>query len=284
MALVIVMWAAASLLLQKQRATTASYPLSRTVQYSFNVKNNQAMAIENARFSAFAPVARNATQRVVKIKSSHPYEIEVDKFNNQLLHFTFDRLAPFETKVVKIRVELVHANVANEYGLAQAELFLQNEKFIQSKNELIVKKAKSLRRETDHDSVKAIYQFSANRINYKGYIKQDLGALHALKTREGDCTEYSALVVALARALGFPSRIVAGYVYPGNATLRPRDFHNWAEVYFAGRWHIVDAQYQRFVENQSHFVAMRVVAFEENKSGSSHQLVYASDQLNVEMN
>ncbi len=277
-------WVAASLLLTQQQEA-ANYPFQRIVQYSFDIKNNQAEAVSEVHFSTFAPVAKNATQRVVKIKTSHPYELKVDQYHNQMLHFSFARLAPFETKVVTVRVELEHSEVSNPYGDTQVKDFLHAERFIQSSDARIVKKAQSIVAATDKATVKAIFQFAANRIDYKGYIKPDLGALHALRTREGDCTEYSALVVAFSRALGVPSRMVAGYAYEGNATLRSRDFHNWAEVFFDGRWYIVDAQYKRFVQNQSHFIAMRVVTPVSNgQQGSSHQLVYASDEISVKMN
>ena len=49
----------------------------------------------------------------------------------------------------------------------------------------------------------------------------------ALKTKNGDCTEYAELMIALCRAKGIPARIVNGMVVV-NAT-NPR--HNWVEIY-----------------------------------------------------
>ena len=47
---------------------------------------------------------------------------------------------------------------------------------------------------------------------YVGYIKNDRGALYALKTKEGDCTEFMHLFVALCRANKIPARCIGGYV------------------------------------------------------------------------
>jgi transglutaminase-like putative cysteine protease len=44
-------------------------------------------------------------------------------------------------------------------------------------------------------------------------------------------------MIALARAAGVPARFVSAYAHQ----LDPPDFHAVAEVWMAGRWHMVDA-------------------------------------------
>ena len=70
-----------------------------------------------------------------------------------------------------------------------------------------------------------------------------------LATREADCSEFSALFVAMARSLGLPARIVSGLAYGGDSF----GGHAWVEVW-AGRWieldptwgtHFVDATHIR---------------------------------------
>src|ERR1041385_4515814 len=48
-----------------------------------------------------------------------------------------------------------------------------------------------------------------------------------LATREADCSEFSALFVAMARSLGLPARIVSGLAYSGNSF----GGHAWVEVW-----------------------------------------------------
>ncbi len=70
-----------------------------------------------------------------------------------------------------------------------------------------------------------------------------------LATREADCSEFSALFVAMARSLGLPARIVSGLAYGGDSF----GGHAWVEVW-VGRWieldptwgtHFVDATHIR---------------------------------------
>jgi len=73
-----------------------------------------------------------------------------------------------------------------------------------------------------------------------------IGMATAAETAEqkaGDCTEHSVLAAALARAVGMPSRVVAGLVYapdllgPGEGAF---GYHMWTELY-VGEWLPIDA-------------------------------------------
>jgi len=60
-------------------------------------------------------------------------------------------------------------------------------------------------------------------------------ASQVLKEREGDCSEQSVLLTALARSAGIPARCVMGLVYQDGAFYR----HMWTEVW-VGRWQPLD--------------------------------------------
>ena len=55
--------------------------------------------------------------------------------------------------------------------------------------------------------------------------------VETLATREADCSEFSALFIAMARSLGLPARPVSGLAFNGNSF----GGHAWVEVW-AGRW------------------------------------------------
>ncbi|WP_158774735.1 transglutaminase family protein [Cobetia sp. L2A1] len=69
-------------------------------------------------------------------------------------------------------------------------------------------------------------------------------------SQSGYCTHYASTSVFLARAVGFPARMVAGYLggesqgdAAGNEqelSIRQYDAHAWVEVFYAGRWHRFD--------------------------------------------
>ena len=74
-------------------------------------------------------------------------------------------------------------------------------------------------------------------------------AAQTLATREADCSEFSALFIAMARSLGLPARMVSGLAYSGDSF----GGHAWVEVW-VGRWieldptwgtHFVDATHIR---------------------------------------
>ena len=78
-------------------------------------------------------------------------------------------------------------------------------------------------------------------------------ALEVLRTRVGDCNEHTALYVAMARALGLPSRIAVGLVFLRGAFY----YHAWPEVYVAegdgrGLWLPVDPTLNQFPADPTH--------------------------------
>jgi Transglutaminase-like superfamily len=78
-------------------------------------------------------------------------------------------------------------------------------------------------------------------------------ALEVLRTRVGDCNEHTVLYVAMARALGIPSRIAVGLVYLHGAFY----YHAWPEVYLEGPpgrglWMPVDPTLNEFPADATH--------------------------------
>lgn len=63
-------------------------------------------------------------------------------------------------------------------------------------------------------------------------------AAEVAKNRSGDCTEYSVLLAALARANGIPSRLAAGVIYmplyQGKEDVM--GYHVWVQLYLGGEW------------------------------------------------
>ena len=78
-------------------------------------------------------------------------------------------------------------------------------------------------------------------------------AREVLRTRVGDCNEHTALYVAMARALGVPSRIAVGLVYLRGGFY----YHAWPEVYVdegrgRGLWLPVDPTLNQFPADATH--------------------------------
>jgi transglutaminase-like putative cysteine protease len=72
-------------------------------------------------------------------------------------------------------------------------------------------------------------------------------ALQVLEARQGDCNEHTVLYVALARAIGLPTRTAVGLV-----NVRGRFYyHAWPEVYYNG-WVAVDPTLGQYPADASH--------------------------------
>ena len=214
-----------------------SYNVPRQVRYSFALKNTTNKVKQNIGFQVYAPVKQTATQIVKNIDASHPYELVIDQLENQILYFTFKELAPYATKIIKIKASLFLSSEPNKLPLkVDAGQFVKPEHYVESDHPDIILKAKSFKATNRIQTAKDILSWVANHINYSGYIQKELGAYYAFKHKKGDCTEYMDLFTALCRAKNIPCKRVGGYVIDKNAVLKPSDYHNWVEFYDGKKW------------------------------------------------
>ncbi len=122
--------------------------------------------------------------------------------------------------------------------------------FIQSDAPEIISRAGAIVGD-ERDALKvsnAIVKWVYENLN-KRFSASFSNALDVLKTGGGDCTEHSALYVALARAVGLPAREVSGIVYSGDDG--GFYYHQWAEA-FVGKWVAVDPTFGQFQADATH--------------------------------
>jgi transglutaminase-like putative cysteine protease len=92
-----------------------------------------------------------------------------------------------------------------------------------------------------HDRLEKVYGASHDR------------ASDVLEAGQGDCTEHTVLLVALARALGIPARPVHGLVYARYADGQDALYwHAWAEIRSAGEWIPLDPTFGQPVADATH--------------------------------
>ncbi len=66
-------------------------------------------------------------------------------------------------------------------------------------------------------------------------------AMYACDAQSGNCTDYHALFIGLARAVGIPARFAIGVAIPSERDDGGTDgYHCWAEFYADGKWWPVD--------------------------------------------
>jgi transglutaminase-like putative cysteine protease/Tfp pilus assembly protein PilF len=116
----------------------------------------------------------------------------------------------------------------NEANLTQ---YLQATREIPSNDKNVVARAQEIAGK-DRDAWSVAQKLAAwthKNLEWKFVASAD--AAQTLATREADCSEFSQLYVAMARALGLPARVVSGLAYTGSSF----GAHAWVEVWI-GRW------------------------------------------------
>lgn len=122
-------------------------------------------------------------------------------------------------------------------GETQANLLIQSD-------EPLIKRLAARATEgatTDAAKAAAIEQFVHNYIQQANFSQAFATATEVAKSQRGDCTEYSVLLAALARAAGIPARVAVGLVYTHSAGNPGFAFHMWDELYVDGHWIPFDA-------------------------------------------
>ncbi|ODS24335.1 hypothetical protein AB835_04000 [Candidatus Endobugula sertula] len=260
------------------------YQQQRILRFSYEISNSQSSAIKNAKFSSYLPVLLMSNQQAIDIKASQKFKEQKSRSGNRVGHFDLGVIPPYGKKLVSFVAKIDMAEKANVVNLNHPEKYLKEESYIELSHPAITKLSQQLKGHSDRQSIERIYQWASKRIQYVGYTSQDKGALYAIQHLRGDCTEYMYTVVALARVLGIPARGVGGYVYQHNQVVSPEDYHNWAEVYLDGAWHIVDAQKKNLMVNTEDYIALRILSDASvSLLGSSHRFVVANNQLTIKM-
>ena len=96
------------------------------------------------------------------------------------------------------------------------------------------------RHASPQDRGRAAYDYARTVLEVRKEA-ENRGALYALQTGGGDCTEYAAVFAALSRAMGIPARLTAEFLFGENESKFSQPNHHSAEVFINGRWLPVDA-------------------------------------------
>jgi transglutaminase-like putative cysteine protease len=125
---------------------------------------------------------------------------------------------------------------------------LQSSMLIQSDAPELQREAAAIIGE-ERDGLKAVRQLSSWVYSHleKRPTLSIPSAMDVWKRRAGDCNEHSVLFAALARAVGIPTRVVAGLLYSDGRFF----YHAWNEVYL-GRWVTVDALLNQVPADPTH--------------------------------
>jgi transglutaminase-like putative cysteine protease len=263
----------------------AAYTRPLQIRYGFTLTNTTNQLVKKVRLRAFVPLRQTATQKRTRLTTSHPFEELGEGPNNQALLFKLGDMAPYSSRVVTVRAQLLLADTPVPTKPDNQNLFLSAENHIEADHPRIVRLAQTLKQSKAPATARQVHDWVAGNLKYTGYRKNPRGALYALTHRQGDCTEFMHLFVALCRANGIPARGRGGYICEKNSVLKPAGYHNWAEFYDGRSWLLADPQNRVFMQDPATYIAMRSVGVAAGThSQKFHQYQVAGDGVIVKMN
>jgi transglutaminase-like putative cysteine protease len=127
---------------------------------------------------------------------------------------------------------------------AEARQHLQPERMIPSDPAVQAAAEKAVAgQDSDLRRARALYDHVMDQMKYKKFGKGwgQGDAVFACNTLYGNCTDYHAYFIGLARAVGIPARFAIGAAIPSERNEGGTDgYHCWAEFYAEGKWWPVD--------------------------------------------
>ncbi len=173
------------------------------------------------------------------VSSNYPIKrMYVDQENNWHGVFEIGEVAPGETKT--IRLELLYEVGIHDPGVSSQDVglisdvpsylepYLQTDDKWESDNFMIQQRAIGVvvGQPNVYLAAKQILESVVESLDYQVQISRQ-GALWALQNGVGDCSEYTDLAIALARAAGIPARAMYGWGYSDDNIIG----HAWPEFY-----------------------------------------------------
>jgi transglutaminase-like putative cysteine protease len=191
---------------------------------------------------------RNQTVHRVTIDAPNPVSIGREaRFGNQCLHVRVE--TPRASVTVTLAIEATRReNSGDDEPLSDDERaeYLKPEPLVLLDGPIRALALEATRGlDTDTEKARAVYERVVGLMKYdksgKGWGRGD--ALFACDAKRGNCTDFHALVIGMARSVGIPARFAIGLPLPdARGTGEIPGYHCWAELYVRGRgWVPVDA-------------------------------------------
>ncbi|MHC4214213.1 MAG: transglutaminase-like domain-containing protein, partial [Planctomycetota bacterium] len=183
------------------------------------------------------PRSISGRQKIESVSCNPPASRIINKNGNRYAQFQFFKPKKRFSVNIKVHAELYRYDLdtarkkKGKYHVEEPDLgeFLIDERLIQKDDESIRAMAKKINGRSRLETVKKVYEYVIDTLEFGGLFEDEFGAVQALSQKKGDCTEYSDLFVALCRAKGIPARVVTGYTIRFDS-VPPK--HHWTEVYF----------------------------------------------------
>jgi len=193
------------------------------------------------------PLAKSDRFQTVQVEGIHApvewRELDDRAHGNKVLFLTASPAESGRTIEIKYRVQrLEKAAYAVQDPMTQKDL---DPEHLVPRSETFRSIAEDVTRgrPTDLMRARALYDHVIDRMRYMKYgTGWGVGdATRACDARTGNCSDYHAYFIALARAIGIPARLAIGAAIPSERNDGRIDgYHCWAEFCADGKWWPVD--------------------------------------------
>ena len=192
--------------------------------------------------------------------SPKDYTLVIDEYGNHYAEFDFSKQPVGTTETIRIDYKVAVNELVYDLSDCNGKLpddFIQPELHIESANPQIIALASKLSQDKRDvcQQVRAFYDYIGDTLVYS-YNSNNWGAQAALGPMGSDCTEYTALLIALSRAKSIPARYFTGLLYLDQGTNAIANIeHAWPDVYMpAVGWVALDPTLGRLpVRRDSYF-------------------------------
>lgn len=257
-------------------------PDERYVRYGLTVQNTTGHVVPEAELWVCAPLPETPFQSRLSLDVSHPHEVHDDGLGNQVLKLVFSNVPPYAVRLVTLDATLSLGEAAGRQAPDPAD-WLAPGPLLEFDDEAFDRLAPAVDGTNPETAARQLFDWVRHHIQTSAYDATDRGARYALVHQKGDCTEQAALFAALCRRAGIPARAMGGYVVPRNAVLHPAAYHNWAEFFADGRWHLADPLSGVWMDRGNAYVATRVIGTSDTPLGDFPRFRYRGDGIKAVM-
>lgn len=183
----------------------------------------------------------------VKIDAPGPVNIGREpKYGNTALHYrSTNPTGPIQVKLEVLATRRENAGIEESLSADEAKPHLGAEPLVPLDGPVaeLAKEAVKGKR-TDAQKARAIYEKVTGMVKYDksgtGWGRGD--ALYVCDAKRGNCTDFHALIMGMARNQGIPARFAIGFSIPeARGSGEIAGYHCWAELYVKDRWVPIDS-------------------------------------------
>lgn len=221
-------------------------------EFEFLYRVNLPQVAKTARLWVPFP-ATNAFQQVTLASMDSPREyriLEESEFGNRAFYFELGPEDSGKTVRIVYRVRRMEKAAYADSG-DDPHLYLQPERLVPIQSDFKRIAAQAVEgKKGDIVRARALYDHVIDQMRYMkygpdrgqqgpGWGKGD--AVYACSTAAGNCSDFHAYFIALARSVGIPARFAIGAAIPSERDDGGIDgYHCWAEFHAEGKWWPVD--------------------------------------------